>query len=90
MKPKYTIPLDDPNITLETVGGKGVSLSKLADASFPVPGGFHLTTKAYHRFIEQNELQPKILKALDEADISATDSLNKSSEAISIFLWAIW
>ena len=41
MKP-YVIPLSDPQANLETVGGKGMSLAKLARAGLPVPGGFHV------------------------------------------------
>ncbi|PSL57532.1 pyruvate,water dikinase [Saccharothrix carnea] len=44
------LPLADPAADLETVGGKGASLAKLAAAGLPVPDGFHLTTHAYRRF----------------------------------------
>ncbi|TQM77993.1 pyruvate,water dikinase [Saccharothrix saharensis] len=46
------LPLADPDADLETVGGKGASLARLAAAGLPVPGGFHLTTHAYRRFTE--------------------------------------
>lgn len=42
--------------TLETVGGKGMSLAKLTRAGLPVPGGFHITTEAYWRFVSENGL----------------------------------
>ncbi|MEV8441980.1 PEP/pyruvate-binding domain-containing protein [Actinosynnema sp. NPDC051121] len=44
------LPLADPAADLETVGGKGASLARLAAAGLPVPDGFHLTTHAYRRF----------------------------------------
>ena len=46
------LPLADPGADLDTVGGKGASLARLAAAGLPVPGGFHLTTHAYRRFTE--------------------------------------
>jgi phosphoenolpyruvate synthase/pyruvate phosphate dikinase len=49
--------LADPAATLETVGGKGVSLARLRSAGLPVPGGFHVTTTAYRRFVADNGLQ---------------------------------
>ena len=59
MKP-YTLPLSDPQADLETVGGKGMSLAKLARAGMPVPGGFHVTTEAYREFVIANDLQTGI------------------------------
>ena len=64
MNLKYILPLNDPRATLEVVGGKGASLSKLANAGFPVPAGYHVTTHAYRRFVDKNELQPFILQVL--------------------------
>ena len=58
---KYTTPLDTTNDALEVVGGKGRSLAKLANAGFNVPGGFQVTTAAYRRFVESNDLQDKIV-----------------------------
>ncbi|MCC8246547.1 PEP/pyruvate-binding domain-containing protein [Saccharothrix luteola] len=46
------LPLADPTADLETVGGKGASLARLAAAGLPVPAGFHLTTHAYRRATE--------------------------------------
>ena len=60
----FTIPLDDPQATLEAVGGKGASLARLARAGLPVPGGFHITTSAYRLFIAVNDLQKGVMAAL--------------------------
>ena len=49
MTQRYVRPLNDPQATLETVGGKGASLARLANAGLSVPGGFHVTTEAYPR-----------------------------------------
>ena len=46
----YTLPLLHKQATLEMVGGKGMSLSKLLTAGIPVPEGFHVTTTSYKIF----------------------------------------
>jgi rifampicin phosphotransferase len=81
MKP-YILPLSDPQANLETVGGKGMSLARLAQAELPVPGGFHITTQAYHQFVSANHLQPGILAALDDVDASRPATLEEASRAI--------
>jgi phosphoenolpyruvate synthase/pyruvate phosphate dikinase len=43
----YVLSLDNWRATVETVGGKGASLTRLLRAGVPVPGGFHVTTAAY-------------------------------------------
>lgn len=87
-QPVYILPLSSPDATLDTVGGKGASLSRLAQAGFSVPPGFHVTTAAYRRFVEANSLQPRIL---DLARVPAGDptALDAASEAIrDLFLAA--
>ncbi len=77
--------LPDPNATLEAVGGKGMSLARLARAGLPVPDGFHITTAAYREFVAANGLQPHILKMLESVDAAtpATPAtLETASQAI--------
>ena len=57
------LPLDASEATLVLVGGKGASLARMAAAGLPVPGGFHITTIAYRRFVAANALQEAILAA---------------------------
>jgi phosphoenolpyruvate synthase/pyruvate phosphate dikinase len=78
----YILPLSDPQATLETVGGKGMSLAKLANAGLPVPDGFHITTQAYNQFVHENNLQDGIHDALQQADTSHPTTLEKVSAAI--------
>ena len=59
--------LDDPNATLDLVGGKGASLARLSVADLPVPSGFHITTLGYRRFIDENHLAEAILAAARQA-----------------------
>jgi len=81
MKP-YILPLSDPQADLETTGGKGASLARLASAGLPVPDGFHITTQAYRRFVAANNLQPGTLAALQEVDASHPATLESASRAI--------
>jgi phosphohistidine swiveling domain-containing protein len=78
----YVLPLSDLQADLATVGGKGMSLAKLTRAGLPVPDGFHVTTEAYREFVATNELQPRILKALEKADAVQPSTLEAASAAI--------
>jgi len=85
MKDSYVLKLSNTRATLETVGGKGMSLAKLINAGFPVPNGFHITTGAYHQFVAINGLQPKILGALNGVDTSIPSTLEIASVTIGRF-----
>ena len=78
----YTLTLSDPNADLETVGGKGMSLAKLARVGLPVPGGFHVTTEAYREFVNSNNLQTGIYEALQLTNTSQPSTLETASETI--------
>ena len=78
----YILPLSDPKADLETAGGKGMSLSRLINAGLPVPDGFHITTGAYRRFVEANNLQASIEAALEGAEPARPRSLESASEKI--------
>ena len=79
----YILPLGDPRATLEIVGGKGASLTRLLAAGLPVPDGFHLTTAAYQCFVTKNEMQSSIQAALEFVDIHEPATLESASMAIS-------
>ncbi len=76
--------LNHPEATLEEVGGKGASLARLANAGLPVPDGFHITTAAYRRFVQDNDLQPAIEEALRDTDVAQPASLEAASKAIRL------
>src|SRR5215831_9292555 len=40
--------LQGGNVSLALAGGKGANLARLLGAGFSVPGGFIITTRAYH------------------------------------------
>jgi rifampicin phosphotransferase len=68
--------LDSPQATLKQVGGKGASLARMAAAGLPVPVGFHVTTDAYRRFLEENHLGEGIL-----AEVAGVNEQNTPDEA---------
>ncbi len=78
----FVLSLSDSQATLENVGGKGMSLAKLARAGLPVPDGFHVTTEAYRQFVAANGLQPKILAAVRLVDASLPATLETASRTI--------
>jgi pyruvate,water dikinase len=86
---EYVLSLEDRRATLETVGGKGASLTRLLRAGMPVPGGFLVTTAAYERFVADNDLQSSIRAALEKVDASRAETLRNASEKIgALFLQA--
>ncbi|MBI1294393.1 phosphoenolpyruvate synthase [bacterium] len=48
---------------LPIAGGKGANLGELAHADLPVPPGFVITTPAYVRFVDHNQLQSAVMEA---------------------------
>ena len=82
MTKEYVIALDDPRATLEVAGGKGASLARLVAAALPVPDGFHVTTQAYQEFVDESDLQPRILAVLEPVDPSRPATLEAASQAI--------
>lgn len=88
MNAEITLPLAHPGATLENVGGKGASLARLVQAGLPVPDGFHLTTAAYRLFVASNDLQPRILDALQNANTASPESLEAVSAAIRLLFEA--
>jgi|GEM_PF-29765 len=78
--------LDSTDATLESVGGKGASLARLVAANFPVPPGFHITTRAYQRFIDENHLAASILSVAKQARIEDPSILENASAQIQTLI----
>lgn len=71
-------PLDEPELT----GGKANKLAEiLRKILIPVPNGFVITSKAYRRFLEYNDLEKRIHSLL-EAWVSGKKELGKASSQI--------
>ena len=67
---RYLLSLADNDADLNTVGGKGMSLARLARAGLPVPDGFHINTAAYRHFVQANGLQSGIVTAMAGVDVT--------------------
>src|SRR5271157_112883 len=80
--PTFLLALDSSEATLERVGGKGASLARLVAAGLPVPPGFHITTDAYRRFVDENDLGDRILSAWAQAQVSDPATLDGASAQI--------
>lgn len=75
----WILSLDTQDAGLELVGGKGANLARLANAGFPVPGGFLVTTDAYRAFVAANGLGERILERLgdmSEGETATSAALN--------------
>lgn len=72
------IPLDHP----ELIGGKANTLAEMVHkVPVPVPKGFVITSRAYHRFLEYNQLEERIHSRL-EAWASGKEELSKAAGQI--------
>jgi phosphohistidine swiveling domain-containing protein len=79
---KFIISLENPQVTIDQVGGKGASLARLVASGLPVPEGFNITTAAYREFVDHNRLQPTIQAAVANVDISQPSSLESAAQEI--------
>ncbi len=80
----YILPMTHEQATIEIVGGKGMSLSKLMAAGIPVPDGFHITTVSYQSFVDSNHIQSSIDKLLSSIDLKNARQLEEVSSQIGI------
>ena len=79
--PRYVKPLDS-STDLDVVGGKGRSLAVMLRAGLPVPVGFHVTTSAYQRFVEHNDIAHSILKLATPIVVGARASFETPSTRV--------
>jgi pyruvate,water dikinase len=78
------LPLDHPELT----GGKAANLGEISERlKVPVPGGFVITTQAYRRFLEHNQLEERI-HALIEAWLAEKADTSQTSRQIQYGLLA--
>ena len=82
MKTEFVLELSNSRARLELVGGKGASLTTLANAGLPVPDGFHVTTAAYQAFVAANQLGGQIAAGLQIADPASPATLETASASI--------
>ena len=88
-----TNPAQGPNIQffgdtfdLGIIGGKAVSLARMASLDMPVPPGFSLTSDAYNTHLRQSELDDRISQRLADLDGSDPSALaGASSDILGMF-----
>ncbi|MEC9376061.1 MAG: phosphoenolpyruvate synthase [Pseudomonadota bacterium] len=89
---QYLIPLEKLNLNdIEIVGGKNASLGEmlthLTKAGVNVPGGFATTAEAFHDFLERNQLNGRINKALNDLDVNNLDQLSLTGSSIRNWIY---
>jgi len=70
--------IEDVNL----VGGKGGNLGEMYNLGIPIPNGFVVTSKAYYKFIEENNLKKVIQDILKTTDVDQPDQLDDASKKI--------
>jgi len=68
--------------SIGVAGGKGANLGEMWNAKLPIPPGFMVTAQAYKKFIEDAQIQDKILGLLKDLDIEDTDKLQQTAKEI--------
>ncbi|MEM4195164.1 MAG: phosphoenolpyruvate synthase [Candidatus Anstonellales archaeon] len=63
-------------------GGKGANLGEMTSAGFPIPPGFVVTSNAYFKHLEHNELTNLIKDILVDLDVNDTKMLESASQRI--------
>ncbi|MBN8218725.1 MAG: phosphoenolpyruvate synthase [Spirochaetes bacterium] len=67
---------------LPLVGGKGANLGELAASGFPIPDGFCITTEAFAAYVQANELDGMIARAISSMVPDDPSSARGAGEAI--------
>ena len=79
----YTLPFQQISAAdLPLVGGKGANLGEMSRASFPVPPGFCVTTRAFHDFAAACPQMPDFYAALDAIPAEDLVTTRKVGEQI--------
>jgi rifampicin phosphotransferase len=77
------VKLDRPEACAHAlVGGKGANLGRLAQAGYPVPPAFTITTEAYATFLEGSGLRSKVGELLEGIDYDEIESLETATAQI--------
>ena len=76
------LPLDAIDASLDVVGGKGRSLSRLANAGYAVPRGFVVASTAYRKFVAEGGIGPRILELARPEMVNGTVSFERASASI--------
>lgn len=81
----FILEFNDLILSLERAGGKGLSLAGLMRNGVPVPDGFVITTDAYKRYVEDNNILGQILAIYDRMDMDIVENQQLAAEEILPF-----
>lgn len=73
---------DETPVDLDTLGGKGLSLARMATAGLPVPPGFTVATSAYREFVAGRDLQQAVIELAKPRVVDRAASFEAASERI--------
>ncbi len=82
------LPFQTEQASLDTVGGKGYNLARLARGGFPVPPGFLVATDAYRAFVTANKLTDKISARIAALPTNNPEALQAASQEIRAWFTA--
>lgn len=82
--PPHVLSLNDPlSVDGNRVGSKAANLARIGqNLSMNLPGGFAITTSAFHHLIMHNELLPQMGEVLSRLDISSPPSLQQAASQL--------
>ena len=67
---------------LAEAGGKGANLGEMYHNGFPIPNGFVVSSEAYFKHLDNNNLQEQIQSILSKLDVNNHERLVMASEKI--------
>lgn len=67
---------------LSEAGGKGANLGEMFHSGFPIPNGFVISSGAYFKHLDNNNLRDQIASILSKLDINNHDKLVETSDKI--------
>lgn len=66
---------------MDSVGGKGASLSKMYQNEFNIPNGYIIMANVFDKFLNENNIKEKIQEIINRCNINdEKDIENKSNE----------
>ncbi len=82
--PTFVLPFEADSPSLDIVGGKGLSLTRMTGAGIAVPSGFIITTAAYCQSVTHDDNQSNIIKRVHERGASAATDVQQLFDDVPI------
>lgn len=85
----YILPLEKiSKDDIPLAGGKGANLGEMVQIGMPVPAGFIVTTKAFDRFLQENNLEDEIRRIILQTNVDSVTELKDTSTKIKSMILA--